>query len=193
MTLDEKLQITASGVQGQTREKFGSIEKLCQNAPLEGSIIEVGVWRGGIARHLADIFPGRKIFLADTFTGIPYVSKYDNHYRVGSFSDVDIEQVRSIFPEENAEILQGIFPGEFQGRLDGERFGVVHLDVDVYQGYRDSLEFLYPRTVSGGLVMLDDYKCPLTEGATIAVDEFLSDKPENVLFLNYQFYFIKEG
>src|SRR5688572_31529904 len=42
-------------------------------------------------------------------------------------------------------------------------------DVDVYQPTRDSLEYFYPRLVTGGILVCDDYGWP---GARKAVDDF---------------------
>jgi hypothetical protein len=71
---------------------------------------------------------------------------------------------------------------------------LVHLDVDLYEGYRDGLKYLYPMVVPGGIIAFDEYRefqpwnpeyvAPdgrLIEkwpGCTKAVDDFLADKPE---------------
>jgi O-methyltransferase len=173
--------------------KFPAIEKLCNDVTVPGSVIEVGVWRGGMAVHLYNIMQQRKLYLADTYEGIPYAGEQDNYHTVGMFSDAKVEDVISIFSGcENVEILKGIFPDSFTEELKDEMFAVVHLDCDVYKSYIDSLAFLYPRTLPGGLIMLDDYNVGTAKGATQACDEFLSDKPEKIKELDGQYYFIKE-
>ncbi len=172
--------------------KFASITELCKNITVPGSVIEVGVLNGGMGLHLAEILPDRKIYLCDTFTGIPYTSFQDNWFTKGYFSGVKVEEVREKFaPFPNVIVLQGLFPDNFVEMFDKEIFAVVHLDVDVYKSYKDGLGFLYPRTAQGGIIFLDDYKCTVCEGCTIACDEFMQTVPEEIKVYNNQYYFIK--
>ena len=60
----------------------------------------------------------------------------------------------------------------------------VHIDVDLYQPTRDSLEFFYPRMNDGGIIIVDDFACSVCPGATRAVEEALSDKPEQMISLS---------
>ena len=50
-------------------------------------------------------------------------------------------------------------------------------------GTLDSIEYFYPRLNDGGIILCDDYGSALCPGATQAIDEFLSDKPEKVLYM----------
>ena len=59
----------------------------------------------------------------------------------------------------------------------------VHIDVDLYEPTRDSIEFFYPRLAPGAVVLCDDFGMPTCPGATKAIEEFLRDKPEKMLFL----------
>jgi hypothetical protein len=47
----------------------------------------------------------------------------------------------------------------------------VHIDVDLYQPYVDSIEFFYPRLLDGGVMVFDDYGSAGFMGARKAVDE----------------------
>ena len=44
----------------------------------------------------------------------------------------------------------------------------MHVDVDVYQPTRDSIEYFYPRLVPNGVIVCDDYNWP---GARKAIEE----------------------
>jgi hypothetical protein len=57
----------------------------------------------------------------------------------------------------------------------------VHLDCDIYESYKTCLDSLYDQVVPGGVILFDEYACPVWPGATRAVDEFFSDKPEKPL------------
>ena len=46
------------------------------------------------------------------------------------------------------------------------------MDVDVYQSTAESLEWIWPRRVPGGIVVFHDYGTHGTEGVTPYVNEF---------------------
>ena len=60
-----------------------------------------------------------------------------------------------------------------------ERIAILRLDTDWYESTRHELEHLYPRLVSGGVLLLDDYG--YWEGARQAVDEWLAATGERLL------------
>ena len=72
---------------------------------------------------------------------------------------------------------RGWIPEAFPG-VEDRRFKFVHIDVDLYQPTRDSLEFFYPRMVPGGVILCDDYGSTRCPGAHRAMDEFFEGKPE---------------
>lgn len=60
------------------------------------------------------------------------------------------------------------------------RIALLHLDCDLYESYKLSLETLYDKVQQGGVIMFDEYGDARWPGATKAIDEFFSDKPETV-------------
>ena len=54
------------------------------------------------------------------------------------------------------------------------KIALLHVDVDVYEPTKASLENLFDRVVAGGIVILDDYGT--VAGATRAIDEFLAGR-----------------
>jgi hypothetical protein len=137
---------------------------LAESCP-EGCFVEVGVYKGGTAQHLSSLASkqGRSLYLYDTFTGIPYKQEGLDSHNVGDFSDTSFEEVRSNLPA--AVVVQGIFP-ESAVSMPGVAFA--HLDCDQYRSVRDSIEYLRPRMVKGGVMWFDDY---CLEGAKKAIDE----------------------
>ncbi len=177
-----------------TQFKVKSIlEKIEQTKELKGSIAEVGVYKGGTAKIIFDnMISGEKLFLFDTFTGIPNKSDSDNEHGVGDFSDSCYDQIVEHFKDfSNVEIHKGIFPQDTGKAIGKRKFKLVHLDVDTYLSYKEGLEFFYNKMVVGGIIILDDYKESTCEGATLAVDQFLADKKEVVQFSN-SYYIVKE-
>jgi len=133
-----------------------------------GCFLEVGVYQGGSAVLLtqAGLAQLRPVYLYDTFQGIPYRGKLDSH-QVGDFADTSLERVRSLCP--GARVIPGIFP---QSAIPMEPIAFAHLDCDQYQSYRESLAYLAPRMVPGGIIWCDDADC--LPGAAEAVREFLT-------------------
>ena len=47
---------------------------------LEGDLAEVGVYQGGSAKLICEVKKEKKLYLFDTFTGLPEVSDDDTHF-----------------------------------------------------------------------------------------------------------------
>ncbi|MEX2285980.1 MAG: TylF/MycF/NovP-related O-methyltransferase [Planctomycetaceae bacterium] len=80
-------------------------------------------------------------------------------------------------------LVKGSIPECFSV-IRNERFRFVHIDVDLFQPTWHSLVFFYPRLVSGGIVVFDDYGMLTCPGARAATDQFFKDKPENCVELS---------
>lgn len=135
-----------------------------------GAFLEVGVFQGGTAWHLAKLAAaqGRELYLFDTFTGIPYSSPIDSH-KVGDFGGVDLAAIRAMFP--GAHIVPGIFPAS---ACDLPRLAFVHLDCDQYQSVKEAAVYLRPLMVKGGLMWFDDSPC--LESAKLATAELFGER-----------------
>lgn len=166
---------------------LASLARQC--AHLEGELAECGVYRGGsallLARVLADAGAARPLHLFDSFEGMPSsVTRARDSHRQGDFGDTTLDHVRSLmaaFPFVTTH--PGFIPGTFAG-LGDRRFSLVHVDVDVYQSTLDCLAFFYPRMVSGGMFLFDDYGFRIYKDAERrAADEFFADKPERPIAL----------
>ncbi len=144
-----------------------------------GDLLEVGVWRGGtgalIAAQSAQRIPSARVFLCDTFTGVVKTGAQDTIYKDGMHADTSAEIVEQLLARlglKNAVVLKGIFPEETAARVQDRVFRFCHIDVDVYQSSKDICEWLWPRLVSGGLVVFDDYGMRGTEGVQRFVNEW---------------------
>jgi len=88
-------------------------------------------------------------------------------------------------------IYKGNFPKDTSKHIENEKFKFIHLDVDTYLSYKESLEFFYYKTIKGGYIVFDDYNENTCAGATKAINEFFEDKEENILQNNRSYYIIK--
>jgi O-methyltransferase len=143
-----------------------------------GSVLEVGVWRGGTGALMAARAEGvgidEPVFLCDTWHGVVKSGAVDTYYRDGKHDDASPEMVERLAAQlelQNIVLLQGVFPEETGDRISDGIFRLCHCDVDVYRSAKDVLEWVWPRLSSGGAVVFDDYGFPACPGVTKLVDE----------------------
>lgn len=106
---------------------------------ISGSIIEIGVWRGGtgalIAKQAKNCGIRDRVFLCDTFTGVVKANEKDPTYKGGEHADTSRQVVDElIFTRmnlDNVEILEGIFPDQTGHGIEDLQFRFCHIDVDV--------------------------------------------------------------
>ena len=162
-----------------------------QVSHLEGDCIEVGVWRGGsgclMAHTLQSSGDDAQVYLCDTFEGMVKTSDNDPHYKGGELSDTSEDIVRKLATKmglKNVHILKGIFPEDTGDQVEGRKFKIVHVDVDVYDSARDVVNHVWDRLVPGGLIVFDDYGYAATEGVTKFVDEYVKDRKDCLFIYN---------
>jgi len=146
---------------------------------IEGNLIEIGVWRGGtagvMASKLKEVNSDKKIYLADTFTGVVKASESDTKYVGGEHSDTSEKIVDNLLSNtlglRNFEILKGIFPEDSSHLIEDQKFCFCHIDVDVYLSCKDIMEWIWPKLSIGGVVVYDDYGFTDTDGVIKFVEE----------------------
>jgi O-methyltransferase len=161
------------------------LEQALQTCP--GDIAECGVYRGGTARLLLDTMrtaqTARRLFLCDTFAGMPDADPAADLHREGDFGDTSQARVRAQFADaDDVELVPGTIPDSL-ARLADRRFCFVHIDLDLYASVLGAARFLYDRVSPGGFIVFDDYGFSSTPGARRAVDEFFAGKRETPLAL----------
>lgn len=159
---------------------------------VKGDYLEVGVWRGGLSALIGMTFKKystipRKLFLADTYEGMPKTVKEDNFYKGGELSDTSAELVKGLMDAcelKNTFILKGYFPDQTQELIDSNSFAYVHIDVDIYESAKNTFDWVWPLMSTNGMVVFDDYGYSSTEGVTLIVDEYISKIPDAMLIFN---------
>ena len=154
---------------------------------LEGDFIECGVHTGGSASFIAQVMEGsgKKLHLFDTFCGMPKTDPDKDWHLPGDFSDVSLERTREYVGHEGSVVFHpGFIPDTFSG-LEEKKIAFAHVDVDLYRSMLDCCEFIYPRLVQGGIMVLDDYGQPTCDGARVAVDEYFADKRSIPISIRY--------
>lgn len=138
-----------------------------------GCFVEVGVYRGGSAERLYGVAQdqGRKLFLYDTFEGIPCHDDALDVHEVGEFACDNYADIIARLPE--AVTVRGVFPSSAVTMPD---VAFAHIDCDQYHSVKQSLYHLWQIIVPGGMIWLDD--APTLRGAKAAADEFMSDRDD---------------
>jgi O-methyltransferase len=161
-----------------------------QSSKLEdGSIIEVGVWRGGtgalIAKQATNCGITNPVYLCDTFTGVVKASPKDSTYKGGEHADASRQIVEDlIFNQmklDNVQILEGIFPDQTSYVIEQQKFRFCHIDVDVYQSAKDVVDWIWDKMVHGGIIVYDDYGFEKCNGVAKYVEEQIKYKDRLVL------------
>lgn len=153
--------------------RLQNMSRFISQAP-PGIIIEVGVWKGGSLRYLAENHPTRQFYGFDTFEGMPEACPLDNMHKKGDFGNTSFETVKQALSDlKNVTVIKGYFPAsDVTGNLP---IAMVHCDVDLYESTIRTFRHLWPRVVPGGRMYCDDAFQSTCEGATLALCEFATE------------------
>jgi hypothetical protein len=186
---------------------FELLERTCA---VEGDVAECGVFRGStlipIALYLKQHRIKKQVLGFDSFEGFDESVNIDmalggrfiETKRVGAFSDTSYEQVNLRVAQFGLSSMVTLAKGYFSEtfpQFKSRRMSFVSLDCDLYQSYKECLEFFYPRLSTGGIILMDEYNDPPWPGCNKAVDEFLMGKPEKPVEIvrdNFQKWFISK-
>ena len=134
---------------------------------LDGCVAELGVYKGGTLKALAESCQEKTCYGFDTWAGMPAeLWKEGDNPMPGALADVSFSTVEKLLPG-NCKLIRGVFPQSAAGIDD--RFCFVHLDMDYEQSTADAIEWLRPRMVSGGLIVFDDWHEITTPGVAKAI------------------------
>lgn len=152
---------------------------------IEGDTVECGVYQGAssylICKNIVDTTKQHHIF--DSFEGLSEPNSKDgSHWKMGdlSASEKIVRHNLSIF--NNVHYYKGWIPSRFH-EVEKLKFSFVHIDVDLYQPTKDSVDFFYERLSVGGILLFDDYGFNTCPGAKLAIDEIFADKSEPIILL----------
>ncbi len=188
---------------GKLLNHFEIYKKILEKS---GDILEFGVFKGTsfmrllYFRSLLENESSRKIIGFDIFGKFPdsekfiedknFIRKFENSGGEG----ISKEDLKELIDEKlirNYELIKGDITQTLPNWLEQnpqKRFSLVHLDVDVYEPSIQTIELIYDRIVTGGILMLDDYGTVL--GETKAIEEFLKKRGLNPKFKKIKYYHI---
>lgn len=151
---------------------------------IPGDVIEFGAYRGATSLFLALL--GRlnsinqKVFMLDTFEGMPESSKFDTNRKGGEYlpqiNQVDIinENAKKIGVLDRIFILKGLFKDSINMIKENKNeFAFCHIDANIYSSTYEACDFSIPRMNKGGGIVFDDYNALCDLGARLAIDKYL--------------------
>jgi O-methyltransferase len=173
---------------------------------IPGALMECGVWKGGavglmaLAHMHANAEPFRDLHLFDSFEGLPepradvdgaLAVEIAERFTTGNLQPIG--QLAASPLDSKALLLNRIgYPerlvhyhiGWFQNTLpqDVDSIGeiaLLRLDGDWYESTKVCLQHLYPKVVSAGVIVIDDYGH--FAGCRRAVDEFLGSQSAPIM------------
>ena len=151
------------------------------------NIIEFGSYRGGSAIFMANclkhFYPDAELYALDSYEGMPATDKkYDLHDE-GDFADVDLNEIAGYAESvglNNIQFVKGVFEDTLPGIIQKDvKFGMAHIDCDIYSAVAYSQNEIYSQLVSGGYLVYDDACVSSCIGATQAVEEFMISRQKH--------------
>lgn len=148
---------------------------------ISGQMAEIGVYRGDFSKNMNQLFPDKKLYLFDTFSGFETTDiiweKNNNLVEDGFLTIIDEYQNTSIdivmnqmkYPKQ-CIIKSGYFPNSLNG-LE-ENFCLVSIDVDLYLPTINALKYFYPRLEKNGYILLHDYNHDELSGVKQAIWDY---------------------
>ena len=185
-----------------TVERCYSLYKAIQyitKGDIQGDIVECGVWRGGSAMLAALTLIQnnqihRKIYLYDTYEGMPEPTdkdidlhgvpyrllwKKEKELLTVSLDEVKNNMLSTGYPKENIIFVKGMVEKTIPRTLPNQ-IALLRLDTDLYESTYHELIHLYPKVITQGVVIIDDYGH--FQGSQEATDKYFSQESRQVLF-----------
>ncbi len=142
---------------------------------LEGAAVEVGVYKGGSIKMIAQCLPDRPVYGFDTFEGISVITKEDDgiKHKIGDFAQ-DFEKVKEFLQtEKNVTLVKGSFSKTQTSLVQEKKICLVHIDTDAYIPAFEAMQSFWTRLVVGGIMLVHDFNWTNTPGIALAVNYFL--------------------
>jgi len=139
--------------------------------------VELGCNQGRTAK-LISALTQRDVHIYDSFEGLPKEEGYN-----GGEMGASVAGIEALFKEHPIGVTPTIHKGWFNELTHADvpdTISFAHLDGDMYSSTLDSLELVYPKMVSGGVILVDDYLNTNWTGVEKALVEFFADKVEVV-------------
>lgn len=167
---------------------------------LEGCFVGCGVWKGGSVMAIIKTLQqsnisDREIYLFDTFDGMTAPTELDisntgmkaseKYPAINDYTRVSLDKVKeNVFKTNYNKSHIHFIKGKVEDTLAmnlPEKITLLRLDTDWYSSTRVELEYLFPKLIDGGVIIIDDYGA--WKGSRKASDEYF-EKNNMRIFLD---------
>jgi O-methyltransferase len=185
---------------------YSAVEYILKNK-LEGDFVECGVWKGGSSMMIALLLKkyditDKKLYMYDTYEGMSEPDENDKDFTgvlaktqmenaskdiaesVWCYSSLDeVKQNMQLtkFNLDNVIFIVGKVEDTIPATIPNNKIALLRLDTDFYASTKQELEFLYPKLITKGVLIIDDYGH--WQGCRKAVDDYFKLNDIN-LYLN---------
>ena len=146
-------------------------------------IVEFGAFQGGNALFMSlvmqEIDASATIFALDTYAGMPVTDNSIDAHNKGDFAEAALEAFEARIAAlglTNLRPVKGLFADTFPLLPADIRFGLAHIDADIYASCIYAQDAVWPRMTPGGYVVYDDADVSSCLGATQAVEELIMQR-----------------
>lgn len=163
----------------------------------DGDFVECGVHTGILSAAVMTWLDfarraPRRFFLFDTWSGIPAEQVSEEERRLGvlemnrKYQDGDrlhADVVRKFSRWPNAVVVRGRVPESLEAMRASDKVAYASIDMNVASAEMAAADFLWPRLVPGGLMLLDDYGWAAHAGQKKAWDAWAASTGVMILSL----------
>jgi len=190
-------EFSAAYASGEQQQKMDGIRWRAHTAlwaashakHLDGDYVECGVYRGFLSKSIMTYLdfknmPDRQFYLFDTYDGLvaDMVTEDDTAAHRNDYEDCYDFVKRSFADYSNVNIIRGPVP-DILPSADISKVAYLSIDMNCTQPEVDALDYFWPRLVSGGVVVLDDYGFPGHEAQKAGADRVAESVGVKVLTL----------
>jgi len=158
---------------------------------VEGDVVELGCYEGTSAlfeqRLLQELAPDKKLWLYDSFEGLPDKTIQDESALGTQFKQGELKASKAVLaknfvkaglkiPEIKRAWFYELDPSDLPDQIC-----FAFLDGDFYESILDSLKLVWPKMAQGGVIIVDDYQNQALPGAAQAVNEFFVGKSVQII------------
>lgn len=173
------------------REAEIIVSELIKTANIDGDVVEFGCYAGDTSIELAKALkdtPDKWLYLYDSFEGLPEKTAADQsssgwRFQVGELK-VSPDTVAHKFKKyglPDPVIVKGWFDELTDDDLPAH-ISFALFDGDFYESIKASFEKVTPRLNKGAIIVIHDYRNPDLPGSAKAVNEFVSEHPDEYDF-----------
>ena len=158
---------------------------------LNSNFVEVGIYAGMSMFFMAE-YCDNKFIGIDSFEGLsqPISGVDTDYFKQGDLTCPIDYATKYLSRYKNIELVKGWVPEVFSS-LPDINYSLVHVDVDLYEPTKASIEYFWDKLLPGGVLICDDFGSSKTIGAKKAMLEFFGED-SIIEFSTQQAFVIKD-